>query len=252
MWTPLLFQFFQVEQPGLITPAWVNANWIWLLCEAGTRLLQCKNCVWGGNKIQCMRRGDLHAIITCCLEKGKKKERAWPIDAAIGISADWKHPHKGQVQNKSLGSRFEFLKTSGPNSDRPYTETIQEKQLLETTALLFERLHIFVRHTCKPLSKTTWMQEFGHTCCSGVIEWAAERRFLFFLHWIRKEMLTFMLTCIPKCKRGSDYQEKNIFQNKDWFSMRKTEVQSCEALKQNRQLLSHNRKATVVQHNVIV
>lgn len=156
MWTSLLFRFFQVEQPGLITPAWVNANWIQLLCEAGTRVLQCKNCVWGGNKIQCMRRGDLHAIITCCLEKREKtKEKAWPIDAAIGISADWKHPHKGQVQNKSLGSRFGFLKTSGPNSDRPYTEIIREEQLLETTALLFERLRIFVRHTCKPLSKTT-------------------------------------------------------------------------------------------------
>lgn len=36
------------------------------------------------------------------------------------------------------------------------------------------------------------------------------------------------------------------------FSTRNTEVQSCEALKQNRQLLLHNRKATAVQHNVIV
>lgn len=148
--------------------------------------------------------------------------------------------------NKSLNSRFEDLESPGPNSDRLYAEQFQGEQHVETTALLFLSVRIFVGHTFKTLGNTTLMQDFGHACCcqptvvSGMIESAAQRKCLF-MHWNRNLSCTlfftarylskkshpkkviFILTYAPKCKRGIDYiyWKKHIPKQK--LSMRKTD-----------------------------
>lgn len=170
MWMSLLllFHFFQVEQPHLITPAWINTNWIWLLCEWDTQMLQSKVVSEAEIKFSACGEETYTPLSPVSWREGKKKSC---------------HQHQHWLKTCSQ-VRAERADSPGPNSDRLYTEPFQGEQHVKRTALLFLSLRIFVGHICKPLSIITIMQDFGHTCCcqptvvSEMIESTAERIFL--------------------------------------------------------------------------
>lgn len=179
MWTLLLlFRFFQVEQPGLITPAWVNANWIWLLCESDTRVLP--NKVVTEAEIKFSACGEETCTPLSPVAWREEKKRAWPIDAAISVGADRKHPHRSGPSAKQVARE----QTRVPwNSRSKLWPPFQGQQHVETTDSSVVSEPSYICSTQMLQKQLARMQDFGHTCCCqpmvvlGMIKSTAKRFF---------------------------------------------------------------------------